>query len=128
MYMCYVLKEVLISIELICNKTVFFSVLSALPFDSCTSHRLELVTSDSVNEVIGRILIRPIFAVTVLIVKEMSVGLFSQLPNDLVFAVVDVSFVQLQSCNLSVSYSVGREVQCTGANRSDIWLLMFTGS
>ena len=107
----------------------FFSVLSALPFDSCTSHRLELVTSDSVNEVTGRILIRPIFAGTVPIVKEMSVGLFfSQRPNDPIFAVVDVSFVQLQLCNLSVSYSVGRRVQCDGANRLGICLLMFAGS
>jgi hypothetical protein len=81
-----------------------------------------------VNEVTGRILIRPIFAGTVPTVKEMSVALFSRRPNDPICAVVDVSFVQLQLCNLSVSYSDGRRVQCAGANRLGICLLMFTGS
>jgi hypothetical protein len=106
----------------------FFSILSAPPFDSCTSHRLELVTSDSVNEVAGRILIRPVFPGTVPIVKEMSVELFSRHPNDPIFAAVDVSFVQLQSCNLSVSYSDDRRFHCTGANRSGVCLVMFAVS
>jgi hypothetical protein len=110
------------------SQNCFFSVLSAPPFDSCTSHRLELVTSDSVNEVTDRILIRPVFPGTVPIVKEMSVELFSRRPNDPIFAVVDVSFIQLQSCNLYVSYSDGSRVQFAAANRSGICLVMLAVS
>lgn len=60
----------------------FFSVLSAPTFDSCTSHRLELVTTSSVNEVTGWILIRPVFPGNVSVVKEMSIELFSRRPRD----------------------------------------------
>jgi len=64
----------------------FFSFLSAPPFDSCTSHRFEPVTSDSVNEVTGRILIRPVFPGTVPNVKEMSIErFFSRRTNNRIF-------------------------------------------
>lgn len=59
----------------------FFSVLSTPTFDSCTSHRLDLVTSGPVNEVTGWILIRPVFPGNVSIVKEMSTELFSRRPT-----------------------------------------------
>jgi hypothetical protein len=72
----------------------FLSGFSAPPFNSCTSHRLELVTSDFVNEITCRILIRPVFPGTVPILKEMSIELFLlRRPNDPIFAVVDVSFL-----------------------------------
>jgi hypothetical protein len=58
------------------SQNCFFSFLSAPPFDSCTSHRFELVTSDSANDVTSRILICTVFPGTVPNVKEMSIELF----------------------------------------------------
>jgi hypothetical protein len=100
----------------------FFSILSAPPFDSFTSHRL--VTSGSVNEVTGTI--HSFRFSRGCPDCKRNVSTTSRRLNDPIFAVVDVSSVQLQSCNLSVSYS--RRVQCADANRSGICLVMLAVS
>jgi hypothetical protein len=122
MYICYILKGILISVELTCHKTVYSRFyprqrLTFVPVIGLSLLRV-LLWMDSYPSHFSRDCPE--------CKRNVHRTFFATHEWPIFFSVVDVSFVQLQSCNLSVSYSDGRRIQCAGANRSGICLVMLT--